>query len=116
MRLTPPRRANRRITSFVMPWMLSQRTLQWCLAPPLTKPLPPFSFPDTALPDSFAWSTDDSDYVHDVDEDGGGRCPGSHEREREGVANGSIVGGRNELGLEFASSGIERAFQNNEKR
>eukprot|EP00900_Chrysochromulina_parva_P024456 jgi/Chrpa1/6644/Chrysochromulina_OHIO_Genome00017709-RA len=28
MRLTPPRRARRRIAGLVMPWMLSRRTLR----------------------------------------------------------------------------------------
>jgi hypothetical protein len=32
MRLTPPRRARRRMAGLVMPWMLSRRTLRWRLA------------------------------------------------------------------------------------
>ena len=36
----------RRIAGFVIPWMLSRRTLRWSLAPPLPRPLPPFPRPD----------------------------------------------------------------------
>lgn len=46
MRLTPPRRARRRIAGLVMPWMLSRRTLRCRFAPPLPRPLPPFPLPD----------------------------------------------------------------------
>uniref|UniRef100_A0A915IVS8 Uncharacterized protein n=1 Tax=Romanomermis culicivorax TaxID=13658 RepID=A0A915IVS8_ROMCU len=46
MRLTPPRRAKRRMAGFVMPWMLSRKTLRWRLAPPLPNPLPPLPRPD----------------------------------------------------------------------
>ena len=42
IRLTPPRRARRRMAGFVMPWMLSRRILRCRLAPPLPRPLPPF--------------------------------------------------------------------------
>ena len=42
IRLTPPRRARRRIAGLVIPWMLSRRILRWRLAPPLPRPLPPF--------------------------------------------------------------------------
>eukprot|EP00955_Chlamydomonas_euryale_P105431 365637-Chlamydomonas_euryale.AAC.4 len=48
MRLTPPRRARRRIAGLVMPWMLSRSTLRWRLAPPLPRPLPPLPRPDMA--------------------------------------------------------------------
>jgi hypothetical protein len=41
IRLTPPRRARRRMAGLVMPWMLSRRILRWRLAPPLPRPLPP---------------------------------------------------------------------------
>ncbi len=41
IRLTPPRRARRRMAGFVMPWILSRRILRWRLAPPLPRPLPP---------------------------------------------------------------------------
>mmetsp|Transcript_4654 Transcript_4654/g.15514 ORF Transcript_4654/g.15514 Transcript_4654/m.15514 type:complete len:246 (+) Transcript_4654:442-1179(+) len=46
MRLTPPRRARRRMAGLVMPWMLSRSTLRWRFAPPLPRPLPPFPRPD----------------------------------------------------------------------
>src|SRR5271163_198717 len=39
IRLTPPRRARRRIAGLVMPWMLSRRILRCLLAPPLPSPL-----------------------------------------------------------------------------
>lgn len=42
IRLTPPRRARRRIAGLVMPWMLSRRILRWRFAPPFPRPLPPF--------------------------------------------------------------------------
>ena len=42
IRLTPPRRARRRMAGLVIPWMLSRRILRWRLAPPLPRPLPPF--------------------------------------------------------------------------
>lgn len=41
IRLTPPRRARRRIAGLVMPWMLSRKILRWRLAPPLPRPFPP---------------------------------------------------------------------------
>lgn len=41
IRLTPPRRARRRIAGFVIPWMLSRKIFRWRLAPPLPRPLPP---------------------------------------------------------------------------
>jgi hypothetical protein len=41
IRLTPPRRARRRIAGLVIPWMLSRKILRWRLAPPLPRPLPP---------------------------------------------------------------------------
>lgn len=46
IRLTPPRRARRRMAGLVMPWMLSLKTLRCRLAPPLPKPFPPFPLPD----------------------------------------------------------------------
>ena len=46
IRLTPPLLARRRIAGFVMPWMLSLRTLRCLLAPPLPNPFPPFPRPD----------------------------------------------------------------------
>ena len=46
MRLTPPRRASRRMAGLVMPWMLSRSTLRWRLAPPLPRPFPPLPRPD----------------------------------------------------------------------
>lgn len=49
MRLTPPRRARRRIAGLVMPWMLSLSTFLCRFAPPLPKPLPPFPLPDIFL-------------------------------------------------------------------
>ena len=42
IRLTPPRRARRRMAGLVMPWMLSRRILRWRFAPPFPRPLPPF--------------------------------------------------------------------------
>ena len=39
-------RARRRIAGFVIPWMLSLRTLRCLFAPPLPRPLPPFPRPD----------------------------------------------------------------------
>ena len=42
IRLTPPRRARRRMAGLVIPWMLSRRILRWRFAPPLPRPLPPF--------------------------------------------------------------------------
>ena len=45
MRLTPPRRARRRIAGLVMPWMLSRRTFLCLLAPPFPSPLPPLPRP-----------------------------------------------------------------------
>jgi len=41
IRLTPPRRARRRMAGFVMPWMLSRKIFLWRLAPPFPRPLPP---------------------------------------------------------------------------
>jgi hypothetical protein len=41
IRLTPPRRARRRIAGFVIPWMLSRRIFRWRFAPPFPRPLPP---------------------------------------------------------------------------
>lgn len=45
IRLTPPRRARRRMAGLVMPWMLSRRIFLWRLAPPLPNPFPPFPRP-----------------------------------------------------------------------
>ncbi|KAG5301541.1 hypothetical protein I7I48_01590 [Histoplasma ohiense] len=45
IRLTPPRRARRRIAGLVIPWMLSRRILRWRLAPPFPRPLPPLPRP-----------------------------------------------------------------------
>ena len=42
IRLTPPRRARRRIAGFVIPWMLSRRILRCRFAPPFPRPFPPF--------------------------------------------------------------------------
>ena len=42
IRLTPPRRARRRMAGFVMPWMLSRKIFLWRFAPPFPRPLPPF--------------------------------------------------------------------------
>lgn len=41
IRLTPPRRARRRMAGLVMPWMLSRRIFRWRLAPPFPRPFPP---------------------------------------------------------------------------
>ena len=41
IRLTPPRRARRRMAGLVIPWMLSRRIFRWRLAPPLPRPFPP---------------------------------------------------------------------------
>ena len=46
IRLTPPRRANRRMAGFVIPWMLSRKIFLWRLAPPFPSPFPPFPRPD----------------------------------------------------------------------
>ena len=45
IRLTPPRRAKRRIAGLVIPWMLSRSTFLCLLAPPFPRPLPPFPRP-----------------------------------------------------------------------
>ncbi|KAF7638480.1 hypothetical protein Mgra_00002160 [Meloidogyne graminicola] len=46
IRFTPPRRAKRRIAGFVIPWMLSRKTLRWRFAPPFPSPFPPLPRPD----------------------------------------------------------------------
>ena len=43
---TPPRRARRRMSFFVMPLMLSRRTIRCRLAPPFPRPIPPLPRPD----------------------------------------------------------------------
>ena len=45
IRLTPPRRARRRMAGLVIPWMLSRRTFLCRLAPPLPRPFPPLPRP-----------------------------------------------------------------------
>lgn len=53
IRLTPPRRARRRMAGLVMPWMLSRRIFRWRLAPPLPRPFPPF--PPVVDTRQYAW-------------------------------------------------------------
>src|ERR1041384_673728 len=45
IRLTPPRRARRRMAGLVMPWMLSRNTFLCRLAPPFPRPFPPLPRP-----------------------------------------------------------------------
>jgi hypothetical protein len=66
IRLTPPRRASRRIAGLVIPlemsanvtrkvdwkgtyWMLSRKTFLCRLAPPFPRPFPPFPRPDIVI-------------------------------------------------------------------
>ena len=49
IRLTPPRRARRRMAGLVIPWMLSRRIFRWRLAPPCPRPFLPFPRPDILL-------------------------------------------------------------------
>lgn len=49
IRLTPPRRARRRMAGLVMPWMLSRRIFRWRLAPPFPRPFPPLPPAEPAL-------------------------------------------------------------------
>lgn len=49
IRLTPPRRARRRIAGLVMPWILSLKIFRWRLAPPFPRPFPPLPPADNAL-------------------------------------------------------------------
>mmetsp|Transcript_34427 Transcript_34427/g.79688 ORF Transcript_34427/g.79688 Transcript_34427/m.79688 type:complete len:430 (-) Transcript_34427:740-2029(-) len=46
MRYTPPRRASRRMTGLVIPWVLLRRTIRWRLAPPFPSPSAPPPLPD----------------------------------------------------------------------
>ena len=46
MRLTPPRRARRRMAGLVIPWIESFKTRRNRFAPPFPRPLPPLPLPE----------------------------------------------------------------------
>jgi len=122
IRLTPPRRARRRMAGLVIPWMLSRRILRWRLAPPLPRPLPPLP-PIQGASVTVVQKLQDATRLQEVDDAGAGRIGEGGEDLRpvmfidadgelkwDRVVRGSELDGRVCEWMEFGVGGM-RAYE-----